>query len=260
MNPHFRLCTLLIFTIAMLLTGCAAQAVDTSPSATTPMPAAAATTEMPLPADTSAATETAAVMPTETVPTTPATEESAVGEPLVFSFSPGESKARYRVREQLVNLELPNDAVGETDQVSGSVTILPDGSIDAAASRFEVDLASLASDQSRRDNFLRSNVLQTSQFPKAVFVPKSISGLSWPLPESGEVKFQLSGDLTIRDFTKEVTWDVTGTLQDGVGMGQAVTSFTFADFNLIQPRVPVVLSIVDLITLEVDGTIRSGGQ
>ncbi len=171
---------------------------------------------------------------------------------LVIKMDPQNSEARYRVREQLANVSLPTDAIGRTKQISGSVMIKPDGSIDPANSKFVVDLSTLQSDRSMRDNFLRRSVLQTTQYPDATFVPKQVSGLSWPLPKSGQVSFKLTGDMTIRDVTKSITWDVTGTVQNGQASGLAKTSFKFEDFNLNQPRVPVVLSIVDNITLEVD--------
>ena len=254
-----RIYTLLIVLIAAVFAaGCTAQLqqsqANPTPAATIPVPPTATATEA-IPVTVGEPTQAVTVLPAETEPA-PTPEQAEVQSPVVFAFSPGEGKARYRVREQLVNLTLPNDAVGETDQITGSVAILPDGTVDGENSRFEVNLASLVSDQSRRDNFLRNNVLQTGQYPSAVFIPRSITGLEWPVPASGAVQFQLLGDLTIRDVTREVTWDVSGTLQDGTGTGQAVTRFTFADFNLTQPRVPVVLSIEDEIVLEVEGTIR----
>jgi hypothetical protein len=48
-----------------------------------------------------------------------------------------------------------------------------------------------------------------------------------------------------------LTWDVTGSINNGEATGPATTSFTFEDFNLSQPKVPVVLSVVDKITLNV---------
>ncbi len=175
---------------------------------------------------------------------------------LVIKMDPQNSEARYQVREQLASVSLPTDAIGRTKQISGSVMIKPDGSIDPANSKFVVDLSTLQSDRSMRDNFLRRNVLQTTQYPDATFVPKQVSGLPWPLPKSGPVSFKLTGDLTIHNVTKSVTWDVTGTIQNGQASGLAKTSFKFEDFNLNQPRVPVVLSIVDNITLEVDVALQ----
>ena len=57
--------------------------------------------------------------------------------------------------------------------------------------------------------------------------------------------------MTIRDVTKPITWDVTGNFTGNAATGKATTTFTFEDFNLNQPHVASVLSIVDKITLNV---------
>jgi polyisoprenoid-binding protein YceI len=238
-----------------LIAGCAAPAAATqSPTAAPQLPAPITgqepTAELPADSPTPAPT----LAPTE--PPTAAAETTAIRYDVVNP----DSKARYRVREQLANLTLPNDAVGETDQVTGAIVLLPDGTFDPAASQVVVDMASIASDSGRRDNFVRGNVLETHTYPQAVFVPKRAEGLPVPPPETGEVNFQLIGDLTIRAETREVAWTVTGAVEGGRAVGQATTSFTFADFNLTQPRVPIVLSIEDEIRLELDLVLqRSGG-
>ena len=85
------------------------------------------------------------------------------------------------------------------------------------------------------------------------FDPKSVAGLASPLPASGPVTFQITGDLTVHGTTKPATWAVTGQILNSQEMtGTASTSFTFEDFNIQQPRVQVVLSVVDKITLELD--------
>jgi polyisoprenoid-binding protein YceI len=164
---------------------------------------------------------------------------------------PDKTVADYRVREQLARLSFPSDAVGKTNAVSGGVVIKPDGSIDSAQSKFTVDLSTLTSDEGMRDNFVRRSILDTNQYPQAVFVPTQVSGLPSPMPQSGQVSFKVTGNLTIKDVTKPVTWDVSGQITNGEAIGTATTSFTFEDFNLPQPHVPVVLSVVDKITLEV---------
>jgi hypothetical protein len=60
------------------------------------------------------------------------------------------------------------------------------------------------------------------------------------------------GDLTVRDQTRPVTWEVTAKLVQGVLTGQATTQFTFADFAINKPRVASVLSVNDDIRLELD--------
>jgi polyisoprenoid-binding protein YceI len=171
---------------------------------------------------------------------------------LKFTIVSDISQANYRVREQLASLNLPSDAMGKTNSISGSITIQPDGTIVASESQIVVDVSNLTSDSSRRDNYVRRNILQTDQFPQVTFVPQQVTGLQIPPPQSGEIAFQLSGDLTIRDVTRPVTWEITGQIQNEQIIAKATTTFTFEDFNLTQPRVPVVLSVEDKITLEAD--------
>jgi len=113
----------------------------------------------------------------------------------------------------------------------------------------------LKSDQSPRDFFIQRTPLKTSKYPNVTFVVKSATGLPTIPPVPTTATFQLVGDLTIKDVTKPVTWDATCNLQGGgqtEALCNATTSFTFADFNLQQPRIGRVISIEDTIKLEVD--------
>jgi len=168
---------------------------------------------------------------------------------------PAASEARYRVREQLAGFSFPNDAVGTTQSVSGTIALDGEGR-PAPGSKFTVDLRSLRSDEERRDNYLRERTLTTATFPYVEFVPREIRGLPVPLPGAGRATVQLLGDLTIRDITRPTTWDGTVEFRGSTVRLQARTAFKFADFALTQPRVTRVLSIEDNIRLEVDLTLR----
>ncbi len=193
--------------------------------------------------------------PTPTVPSTLPASPDAGAERTIFVVISEESEARYRVREQLVGVDLPNDAVGTTRAITG-VLVIEGGRVVPEASRFQVDLRTLTSDQARRDNFIRRNTLQADRYPYAVFIPREIQGLPSPLPTSGEHAFRLIGDLTIREATRPVTWEVTARVEGNRVIAQARTQFTFADFNLEQPRVPVVLSVDETIRLEIDVVLQ----
>lgn len=169
-----------------------------------------------------------------------------------FVTAPEGNAARYRVREQLVGLDLPNDAVGETKAVSGVISADKNGSLIPAESKFTVDVSNLVSDKSRRDGFIKRRVLETEQYPTVTLVPTSIKGLSLPLPTSGSRSFDLIGDLTVRGVTHPTTWKVDAQFAPGGISGKAATAFTFKDFAIDQPRVPVVLSVADTIKLELD--------
>ncbi|MEP7199508.1 MAG: YceI family protein [Chloroflexota bacterium] len=168
----------------------------------------------------------------------------------------GDNEARYRVREQLARVSFPSDAVGATKAVTGTIVAKPDGTIVSTESKFQVDLSTLKSDENQRDNFIKRDTLQTNRYPYAVFVPTKIEGLTLPLPTTGDVSFKLIGDLTIRNVTKPVTWDVKGTLNGNDAKGTATTSFTWDYFNLSKPNVFTVLSVEDTIKLELDLHLR----
>ena len=190
-------------------------------------------------------------------PPAPAEAAPAASSDLVrLVLVPDQSKARYRVREQLAGVSLPDDAVGATQSFTGTIVGRLDGTIVSDQSLFQVDLRTLKSDEAVRDNFISRNVLETGLFPYATFVPTSAPGLPLALPPSGDLAFKLVGNLTIRNVTKPVTWDVTGQVVGTTAVGRASTDFTFEDFNLTQPRVGRVLSIVDSIRLELDLTLE----
>lgn len=180
---------------------------------------------------------------------------SADPAPLRLELAAEGNEARYRVREQLARMDFPNDAIGRTSRIEGLLIIGADGRIVRDSSRFVVDLASMESDQARRDNYVRRNTLETATYPHAVFVPATVRGLpaAAQAVTPGEYTFELLGDLTVHGVTKPATWQVTARFAPGGEVtGSATTSFTFGDFGMTIPRVAIVLSVDDLIRLEYD--------
>ena len=169
---------------------------------------------------------------------------------LRLMVTPDGNEVRYRIREQLVGFDLPNDAVGATNEVSGGIAFDASGKLVPASSKFVVNIGTLESDKDRRDNYVRGRILQATEYPTVELAPTAITGLTLPLPSSGSRTFQLAGNLTVKGVTKPTTWDVNATFTGGRVNGTAATTFTFADFGLQQPRVPVVLSVADSIKLE----------
>ena len=162
------------------------------------------------------------------------------------------STASYRVREQLAGISFPSDAVGTSNSLTGTIVLTKDGSIDSAASKLTFDLKSLKSDQSMRDGFIQNRTLQSDQYPNAVFVPKTITGM--PSPLNGQFGFQLTGDMTIHGVTAPVTWQGIATVDNNTGLvqGRAQTDFKFETFNLTVPQLARLLSVNDDIALEIE--------
>lgn len=167
-------------------------------------------------------------------------------------LAPTGNEARYRVREQLVGVDFPNDAVGVTSAVTGEIVLDDAGKVVAGRSRITVDLRTLKSDRERRDGYIQRRTLETETHPNAVLEVTGISGLAHPLPTRGALAFTLTGNLTVRGTTRPTTWRVTADASTEGYRGSAKTSFTFEEFGLTKPRVGVVLSVEDTIGLELD--------
>jgi polyisoprenoid-binding protein YceI len=190
-----------------------------------------------------------ALLAVATVPLTAQTGQAG-GAVQVWQVAPQQNEARYLVREQLARLDFPNDAVGRTSRVSGGIAVDEAGNVVANQSRFVIDMASLETDNDRRDNFVRRNTLQTDDHPVVTFDPTSFTGLTFPLPDSGALQFRMHGNLTVRGVTRPAIWDVMAQVSNGALRGEARTQFTFTDFEMTKPRVASVLSVADEIRLE----------
>jgi polyisoprenoid-binding protein YceI len=191
----------------------------------------------------------------------PALPRAASDDAIRLVPAPSGNEARYRVREQLARFDFPNDAVGVTTAIRGALVLNPDGSVVLGASRFEIDLTALQSDNTRRDNYVRRNTLETERYPLAIFEPSAIEGLAVPLPRSGEFELSVHGNLTVHGVTRPTTWAVTAVATGDAFTGSAVTELTFSDFDMSIPRVASVLSVRDLIRLEYDfHLVREEGE
>lgn len=267
----------LIGVIAVALAvACAGPSVATPPAApltntpvpatATPLPSPATPTATPAPAPPGGDINTriadwptpapSAVMPAVTpapvLSPTPTPKPDAAGTPPVFTLTEG-SIARYKVEEVLARTGF-KIATGETDAVAGQIVFDADGGISADASRIAVQAATLRTDSDRRDGYVRNRTLQTDIYPEVVFIPQSIE---WQDPPPGELRgtqdFTITGNLTVKDQTRTVTWDATAEFSDdGSVTGSASVQFTFDDFGMDKPSVAVVLSVEDEILLELD--------
>jgi polyisoprenoid-binding protein YceI len=181
----------------------------------------------------------------------------------VFTVDTAASSASYIVDEEFLGDALEKlgiaagdvVVVGTTPGVSGEIQLDLDAADPFVAAQFTVDMTGLETDQNRRDNWLRDNAIQTSAFPEATFVANGASGLPETIPTGEEIAFQLNGDLTIRDATNSVTFDVVATLVDAETItGTAVLDLNMSDFGITPPDFANTLTVADLFRIEVDLT------
>ena len=170
------------------------------------------------------------------------------------------SEAGYRVREQLANLPAESDAVGRTTDVTGSITLEAAG--DAArltAGALTVNTQTITSDESRRDNRLRSEGLQTDQFPTATFTVTQPVDVPAAALAGTPTNLTLTGDLTLHGVTKSVQIPAQAQLVNGTIQVAGSISFPLSDYQITAPNVGgFILSIADQGTLEFLVTFAKG--
>lgn len=207
-------------------------ATATPGGASTPAPAAPATTP------TAAAAASA----------TPGARGSSSGD-LTGTWSVvsgSDSFVGYRVREQLASIGAQT-AVGRTSSVKGELEF--DGK---AITRVEIeaDMRSLRSDDSRRDNALGRQSLETSRFPTATF--KLTQPIPLPkVPAEGEtIEATAQGRLMLHGVTRDVMIPLKGQLAGGRVVVIGSLEIVFADYGIEQPRAILVLSVEDRGVME----------
>jgi polyisoprenoid-binding protein YceI len=283
MRVHYKFLTTAVLAASVFVAACAgpatsianpstaAQAVatvaasTTDPTATLATPVLSAATPVPptamaaaiaaastaIPTAIAPISASAAAAPTAATAVSTTAAAAATAATITYKVVASGTKADYRVREQLVRLSAPSDAVGTTTGVTGSIVLGADGTIVSDQSKLVVDLSTLQSDSNMRDGFVGNNTLNLSQYPNATFVPTAITGLTAPLPTSGQQTFQLTGNLTIHGVTKPATFAVTSQVSGNDVTGVATTNFKFEDFGMTPPHAGAVLSVVDAVKLEI---------
>jgi len=138
-------------------------------------------------------------------------------------------KSHSKVEFAIVHMAL-SEVTGRFKEFDITFTSTKEDFSDAAVNA-TINVASISTDQERRDNHLKSDdFFDAAQFPTITFEGKSFEKMD-------EKKYKIIGDLTIKGVTKAVTFDAehrgTITTQQGPVMGwQAKTIINRFDFGL----------------------------
>jgi polyisoprenoid-binding protein YceI len=161
----------------------------------------------------------------------------------------GSSYVGYRVREQLASLGSPNEAVGRSTAVTGTMEVAGDT---VEAVKIEADLTRLTSDEPRRDNAIRQRGLESEQYPTATLeLAEPIQLASTPV-QGEEVRGQGKGRITVHGVTREVDLDLQGRWNGSTiqVVGQLPVKMT--DFQIQPPRFGPVVSIEDSLAVDLN--------
>ena len=182
---------------------------------------------------------------------TPANESVTAGGAAGPWVAAAGSEAGYRVREKLSRLPAKSDAVGRTTAVSGGMTVAASGDrLVARDLRVEVDVSKLQSDESRRDNRIRTDGLETDRFRTATFVSTGEVVAPADATSGNAFRVDVTGDLTVHGATRRVTIPVEARLD--AGSLQVVGSYKFpmSMFDIDPPNVGGIVTVDPDATLE----------
>lgn len=157
----------------------------------------------------------------------------------------------YRISERFVGGLADIEAVGRTSDVRGGLTV--DGR-SARAVSIEADLGSLASDKAARDNYLRTNALETGTYGTARFVAAGPIALP-PLTRGAEFERTIDGELTLHGVTRPLSLPVTARWDGSAVFIIGTAPIVLADFGITTPQTPVV-SVQDRGSLELQLVLR----
>lgn len=212
---------LVLLLMAMLVAACSSQS---TPSAEL------ATEAPPLVATEPVGTQEPVIEPTQSNPSSTAEQ---IGGTTVYRIVPGESQLVYEVGETFLNQDNRfNLAVGVSPQVEGEIIVDLAAPQNSVIGKVTADISQFKSDSARRDNTIRNRFLESVRFPTVTFVPTNIEGLPDAYQEGQEISLTISGDLTIRDVTRPVTFDASVKLEGNQLRGEATTTILMSEYNI----------------------------
>jgi polyisoprenoid-binding protein YceI len=155
----------------------------------------------------------------------------ASGSSKVYKIDPAQSEAHYEVSETFFQGNRLNLAIGRTKGIAGEVLVDFANPANSQIGTIVIDVSQLKSDEDRRDNFIRRNGLQSSQYPQVTFKPTKIEGIPASVKPGDQLTLKVTGDLTVKQTTKPVTFDVTLTANQDKVTGTGSTEIVLSDFG-----------------------------
>jgi polyisoprenoid-binding protein YceI len=140
------------------------------------------------------------------------------------------SQLGYRVKEVLFGQS--TEAVGRTNAVQGDLTITAT-TVNTAS--FTVQVNTIKSDESQRDNQFNGRIMSTSQFPMATFKLTQPIDLGQVPADKVQIDAQATGDLTLRGVTKSVTFPVTARRNGANIEVSGSIPILFSDYSIPNP-------------------------
>ena len=187
--------------------------------------------------------------------------QAPAGAPIEFTIVAAESEASFTLEEDLSGVR--TTVIGTTTELGGSVSVDLTNPSNSEIGTIVINARTLETDNSFRNRALRSQILQSArdEFEFVVFEPRELSNFSADSVAVGEtISFDITGDLTVTDVTRSVTFAAEVTLDSETQIsGSAAVNLLHADFGLTIPEVPRVANVTDDVDLKLKFVARVAG-
>lgn len=218
------------------------EAAPTTPAeAAEEAPEAAAPEVAEVPAQEPAVSET----PAETA------ADALAGGLAIYTISQDASQVRFELDEDLRGQRIT--VVGVTDQVAGELAVDLDDLSTVQVGVLQINARTLVTDNDFRNRAIQNEILDTGAYEFITFTPTAVNGLPSSAAVGEEIRFQIEGDLTIRDVTQPVVFEVTATAVSSTQIAGSATAVIERDaFGLRIPSVPSVANVEEEIELIIE--------
>ncbi|MDE0180905.1 MAG: YceI family protein [Caldilineaceae bacterium] len=254
-----RLGPVLCLLICLLLLAACEGPGPSEPAAGSEPVAADTPTPQPEPEPTDTTVPEPEPAPTATAVPQEESEAESVESPVVgrtFVIAPEESEARFIIDEELFGQ--PKTVVGTTSALSGELTVVAANPSASQIGVIQIDADTFITDHDRRNGAIRRFILQSNRHRYITFNATALTGLPAEVAVGEEVQFEISGDLTVREITKPVLFDVTlQVLSETEIQGTASTVVALETFELTIPQVPSVANVGEEFIVEFDFVARA---
>jgi len=140
------------------------------------------------------------------------------------------SQAGYRVKEVLFGQS--TEAVGRTGTVDGALTL---SGTTVRTADISIDLASVQSDKSQRDNQFRNRIMKVTQYPTATFKLTQPIDLATLPADGATVSVPATGELTLHGTKKAITTTISAKRSGGTIEVNGTIPVVFADYGIPNP-------------------------
>jgi polyisoprenoid-binding protein YceI len=148
----------------------------------------------------------------------------------VYRIDPERSSATYEAKEELAGAA--TTAKGTTHGIAGDIVIDPQHPEQSHLGEIVVNVEQLTSDSSLRDKRIRTEYLESQEYPLVKLTNATLSGLPTSITDGTAYTFTIDGDLTVHGTTKPVSWKATATLSGDTLSADATTTVRMSEFGV----------------------------